>query len=63
MISAYSIGQIVIFVIIIAAIIGIGLVAVRASGVAIPSWATTILWILLIAVLAILAIRFLMGMA
>jgi hypothetical protein len=52
-----------IWAIIVAAIVAIALVACRQMGVAIPPAAVTIGWILIFAVLAIAAIKFLMSMA
>ena len=57
----YSIVQLVIMAIIVCAVIGIGLVAIRASGVQVPGWVMQIVWIVVIAVVAIFAIKFLMG--
>lgn len=53
--------QLLIAVIIIAGCIGIALIAVRASGVAIPSWVMSIFWIVVVCTAAIFAIRFLAG--
>ena len=59
----YSLIQLVITLIIVCAVVGIALVAVRASGVQIPAWVVQIGWIVLIALVAILAIKFLVGVA
>lgn len=60
---AISVADLTILVILVAAIVGIGIVAVRASGLAIPSWVINIFWIVLVAVLAILAIKLLLSVA
>jgi len=59
--AGYSLVQVVIFAIVICAVIGIALVAIRQSGVAIPQWAITIFWIVVVAIVAIFAIKFLVG--
>ena len=59
----YSIVQMVIMLIIVCAVIGIAMVAIRQSGVAVPQWVFTIAWIVIVALVAIFAIRFLVGMA
>lgn len=60
-IGGYSIVQLVIWLIIVCAVIGIGLIAIRASGIQIPGWVIQIFWIVVIAVVAIVAIKFLVG--
>jgi uncharacterized membrane protein YbaN (DUF454 family) len=52
-------GRIAVMVVIIAAVIGIVLVALNVFGVAIPSWAVTIFWIIVAAAVAIGAIKLL----
>lgn len=52
----------VIIAIVVAAIIGIGMVVLRATGVAIPPWVITIFWIVLVAFVAVVAIKFLVTM-
>jgi hypothetical protein len=61
--AGYSLIHLVILAIIVCAVVGIALVAIRASGVSIPDWAVRIFWIVVVAVIAILAIRFLVGIA
>jgi hypothetical protein len=53
----------VIWLVVIAAVVGIALVALRAAGVAVPPFVIQIGWIVVCAVLAIAAIRFLLGVA
>lgn len=55
--------QLIITLIVLCAVIGIACVAIRASGVQIPQWVATIFWIVVVACVAIYAIRFLSGMA
>lgn len=62
-VAAGSFASAVIWCILVAAIIGIALVAIHASGVRIPGWVMQIGWIVLVAIVAILAIKFLMGWA
>jgi hypothetical protein len=62
-IAGYSIVQLAIFLIIACAVVGIALVAIRQSGVAVPGWAVTIFWIVVVALVAIFAIKLLVGAA
>lgn len=55
-----SIFHLVVLVIVIAALIGICVVAVRGMGLTIPQWAVTIFWIVVIAVVAIFAVKLLL---
>ncbi len=61
-IVGWSLGQIIIAVIVVAACIGILVVACKQFGVAIPDWAIKIFWIVVVACVAIVAIRFLLTM-
>ncbi len=61
-IPGWTFGEIIIALIIIAACLGILFVVTRAMGVAIPGWVIQIGWILVAAVLGILAIRFLLSL-
>ena len=58
-----SIVSLAIFIVVVAAVIGIVLVAVRASGIAVPPWVTTVLWIVFGAVICIVAIKVVAGFA
>ena len=58
----YSIGEIFIFIIVIAACIGIMYVALRQFGVEIPGWVVQIAWIVAVAFVAILAIKLVLSM-
>lgn len=53
-----SIAGFLIWLIIVCAAIGIAFVAMRVIGVQPPAWAIQIFWIVVVAVVAILAIRF-----
>ncbi len=57
-----SILYYLIIVIVIAAVIGIVFVALRQFGVSIPPWAVQIFWICVVAVVAIIAIKFVIGL-
>lgn len=56
----WTFGKIIVAIIIFAAIIGIMYVALGVFGVAIPTWAIHILWIVVVAVVAIIAVKFLL---
>jgi len=58
---AGSVAHLVILAIIVAAVVGIGAIAIRASGVSVPQWVISIFWIVVIALVAIFAIRVVMG--
>lgn len=60
--ATWSLGEILIAVVILAACIGIVLVAIRAFGVQIPEWAVKIFWIVVVAVVAIFAIRLVLSL-
>ena len=57
-----TIGHWAIILIVVAAIVGIALVVIRAAGIAVPSWIITILWIILAAIVGVLAIRILLSL-
>lgn len=60
--AGYSIVHLIILVIVIAACVGILYVALRQFGVQIPRFVVLIFWIVVCAVLAIFAIKFIAGM-
>ena len=60
--GAWSVGQIAVTVIVVAAIIAVVFVITKAMGVPIPPWVVTVFWICLAAFVAIFAIRFLLSM-
>ena len=57
-----SIGEFVIWAVIIAGIVAIAFIAMRAMGVAPPQWAVQIAWVVVIVLVAIFAIRLVMSM-
>lgn len=57
-----SIGQIAIAVVIFFAVIALVYVALRQFGVEVPAWVQQVLWICIVAVVIILAIRFVMSL-
>jgi hypothetical protein len=61
-VQAWGFGQIAIFVIVALAVIGIVIVAAKVMGVPIPQWVWQITGIVIVACVAIVAIRFLLGM-
>lgn len=60
--AGLGIGQIAIYVIIIAAIVAIVYVALQRFGIAIPPLFVRVFWILVTAVVCILAVRFLLSL-
>lgn len=58
---AGSVAHWIIVLIVVAAVVAIGLVALRAAGVVVPPWVQQIGLILLVAFVAVLAIRFLLS--
>lgn len=61
-VGGWSFGQILIAIVIIAACVAIVYVALRQFGIAIPQWVIHIFWICAVAVVAILAIRFVLSL-
>jgi hypothetical protein len=58
---ASSPASIAIWIIIVAALAAIVFVALKAMNVAVPPWVLNIVWIVLVAIVAVLAIKFLVG--
>jgi hypothetical protein len=58
----WSIGQLAIAVIIIAAIIAIVFIVTKNMGIAIPNWVAQVFWVLVLAVVGVLAVKFLLGL-
>lgn len=56
--AGWSFPQMLVTIIIVAACCGIAMVAMRKFNIAVPDWAVQIFWIVLVACVAILAIRF-----
>lgn len=53
--------HILIVAVIVAACVGIAAIAIRQTGLAIPAWVVQIFWIVVVAFVAIFAIRFVAG--
>lgn len=62
MVGTYSIAQLAIAIVVIAACCGLVMVACRQFGVTIPGWLVQVLWIVVVACVVIFAIRFVMSM-
>ena len=56
-VNGYSVGQIAITVVIIAAVCALVAVALRQFNVAIPAWVAQVTWILVVACVIIIAIK------
>jgi hypothetical protein len=56
-----GIAGLAIWIILVAAIAAIVVIACKAMGVAIPPWVVQVFWVLVIAVVCIVAIKFLVG--
>lgn len=56
----WTFGKVIIAIIISAACVGILYVALGVFGVAIPAWVVTIFWIVVVAMVAIIAVKFLL---
>lgn len=57
-----GIAGLAIWIIIVAAVVAVVLIACRAMGVVIPAWVTQVLWVLIIAAVCVGAIKFLMSL-
>jgi hypothetical protein len=60
--TAWSFGDLAIFIVMVAAVVALVYVALRKFGVAIPDWVQQVFWILIVAFCVILAIRLVMSM-
>lgn len=58
-IATWGILQWAIFIIVLAGIVGVVVVIVRATGVAVPAWIYTVLWICLAVLIGVVAVKFL----
>jgi hypothetical protein len=61
LITGYSVAQIAIAIVVIAAIVALVYIALRQFGVAIPAWVVNVFWVLAVACVVIMAIRFIAG--
>lgn len=57
-----GIGGLAVYIVIIAAVVAVVLIACKAMGVVIPSWVTNVVWVLIIAAVCVWAIKFLMSL-
>jgi hypothetical protein len=55
-------GNVLIAVVIVAACVAVVYIALRAYGITVPPWVAQIGWVLVVAVVAVLAIRFLLSL-
>ena len=62
MIGSYSIAQLVVAAIVIISVVGILLVVLKANSIQIPQWVVHIFWIVILAAVAIFAVKLIMGM-
>ena len=62
MIVGIGIGQLAIYIVIVAAVVALVYIALRQFGVTIPAWVQQVAWILVVAFVVILAIKFVMSL-
>ncbi len=60
--AGWGIGEFVIAIIIVAAIVAVLFIALRQFGITIPAWVIQVFWVLVAAVVCIVAIRFLLSL-
>jgi hypothetical protein len=60
--GGYSIGQIAIAVVIVAAVVALVYIALRQFGIAIPDWVVQVFWVLIVAFVIIFAIKLVLSM-
>jgi hypothetical protein len=61
-VAGYSLGQLAIAVVIIAAVVALVYVALRQFGITIPPWVVQVFWIIVVAFVVIAAIKIVLGM-
>lgn len=61
-IGAYSIGQIAILCVVIAAIVALVFIALRKFGIAIPDWVVQVFWVIVVTFVVVGAIKLVMAM-
>lgn len=59
--AGWSVAELAIVVVIVAAVVALVYVALREFGVGIPAWVQQVFWILVVAFVVIVAIRFVAG--
>lgn len=62
LVGSWGIGEVLVALIVIAAVVAVFLIAVRNMGIAVPQWVVQILWVVGVACLAVVAIRFLLSL-
>jgi hypothetical protein len=60
--AGYSIGQIAIAVVIVAAVVALVYIALRQFGIQIPDWVVQVFWVLIVAFVIIFAIKLVLSM-
>lgn len=60
--ATWSVGELAILIVVVAAVVALVYVALQQFGVAIPAWVQSVFWILVVAFVVIAAIRLVMGM-
>jgi hypothetical protein len=61
-VRAGGIPELAVWLILVAAIVAVVLIVLRAMGIAVPGWVVQILWVIAIAAVGILAIRLLLSL-
>lgn len=61
-VRSWDIGELLIWAVILAAACALVMVAIRQFGVSIPGWVTQVLWICLVALVVVVAIRFVLSL-
>lgn len=61
--AGYSIGQLAIAAVIVAAIVALVFVALNRFGIPVPTWVVQVFWIIIVAFVVICAIKIVIGMA
>lgn len=62
LIGGYSLVQIAIFIVLLIVVVGIVLIVARTAGIAIPQWVWQIVGLVVLAIVAIVAIKFVAGL-
>lgn len=60
--GAWTLGEVLIAIVVVAAVVGIAYLALQQFGIAVPPVVVKIFWIVCVAVVAIVAIRFLLSL-
>lgn len=62
MVRSWGIGEIAIAIVVIAAICALVMIALSKFGIAIPEWIKQVIWVVIAAMVIILAIQFVMSL-